>query len=69
MSWLVGAVVACFVAAPVGYVIGWWATKIRVEDAEAAAKLLRAQKTELLKDNAILAAENALLRKKAGEKR
>lgn len=69
MNWLVGAVVACFIAAPVGYVIGWWATKIRAEDAEATAKLLRAQKTELLKDNAILAAENALLRKKAGEKR
>ncbi|WP_217598137.1 hypothetical protein, partial [Cohnella sp. GbtcB17] len=56
-------------AARVGYGSGGGATKTRGEDAEAAANLLRAQKTELLKDSAILAAENALLRKKAAEKR
>lgn len=68
MSWVVGAVVACFIAAPVGYVIGWWATKIRAEEAENDAKRLRADNAELKADNSILAAENALLRKKAGER-
>lgn len=68
MTWMVGAVAACFVAAPVGYAIGWWATKIRAEEAEDDAKRLRADNAELKADISILAAENALLRKKAGEK-